>query len=42
MEAAASPAKTNYYFFLSKKDGHNVYDQTQKQFNADIQKYLPQ
>ncbi len=42
MEAAATPAKTDYYFFLSKKDGHNVYDKTQADFNADIQKYLQQ
>lgn len=41
MKAAASPAKTDYYFFLSKKDGHNVYDKTQADFNKDVQKYLP-
>ncbi len=41
MEAAASPASTDYYFFLSKKDGHNVYDKTQADFNRDVQKYLP-
>jgi UPF0755 protein len=42
MEAAASPASTGYYFFLSKKDGHNVYAKTQAEFNADVQKYLQQ
>src|SRR5260370_35365677 len=40
MEAAASPAITPYYFFLSKKDGHNVYAKTQAEFNMDVQKYL--
>lgn len=42
MLAAASPATTNYYFFLSKKDGHNVYETTLAQFEADKQKYLQQ
>ena len=40
MEAAASPASTDYYFFLSKKDGHNVYAKTKAEFDTDIQKYL--
>ena len=40
MEAAASPASTPYYFFLSKRDGHNVYAKTQAEFNMDVQKYL--
>lgn len=40
--AAASPAKTNYYFFLSKKDGHNVYEATYAQFLQDERQYLSQ
>src|SRR5579884_1449976 len=40
--AAASPAKTDYYFFLSKKDGHNVYEKTYAQFQADEKQYLGQ
>src|SRR5258708_36204465 len=40
MEAAASPASTDYYFFLSKKDGHNVYAKTKADFDTDIQKYI--
>ena len=42
LEAAASPAPTGYYFFLSKHDGHNVYAQTSAEFQADVQKYLGQ
>ena len=42
MQAAASPAKTDYYFFLSKKDGHNVYAKTIAEFMIDQQKYLQQ
>lgn len=30
--AAAAPAQTNYYFFLAKKDGHNVYAETYAAF----------
>jgi UPF0755 protein len=41
MIAASSPAKTNYYFFLSKKDGTNVYAETAAEFEADKQQYLP-
>lgn len=40
MLAAAAPAKTDYYFFLSKKDGTNVYAKNLAEFNADKQKYL--
>jgi UPF0755 protein len=40
MQAAAMPAKTDYYFFLSKKDGTNVYAKTSAEFEADKQKYL--
>ena len=39
MQAAAMPAKTDYYFFLSKKDGTNVYAKTSAEFEADKQKY---
>jgi UPF0755 protein len=38
--AAANPAQTDYYFFLSKTDGHNVYAKTAAEFQADEQKYL--
>lgn len=41
MIAASSPATTDYYFFLSKKDGTNVYAKTLAEFEADKQKYLP-
>jgi len=41
MIAAAKPAMTDYYFFLSKKDGTNVYAKTLAEFEADKQKYLP-
>ncbi|MEO7021765.1 MAG: endolytic transglycosylase MltG [Ktedonobacteraceae bacterium] len=39
--AAASPAQTNYYFFLSKKDGHNVYTDTYAKFLQLQQQYPP-
>lgn len=38
--AGAAPPKSNNYFFLGKKDGHIVFEQTSAQFNADVQKYL--
>ncbi len=38
--AAANPPQTDYYFFLAKKDGHNVYEATFAQFQADEQRYL--
>jgi UPF0755 protein len=41
MQAAAMPAKTDYYFFLSKKDGTNVYAKTAVEFEADKKQYLP-
>ena len=41
MVAASVPAATDYYFFLSKKDGTNVYAKTQAEFEADKQKYNP-
>lgn len=40
LQAAANPAQTDYYFFLSKADGHNVYAKTAAEFQADEQKYL--
>jgi UPF0755 protein len=40
--AAANPVQTDYYFFLSKKDGHNVYAKTAAEFQADEQQYLGQ
>ncbi len=40
MLAAAAPARTDYYFFLSKKDGTNVYAKTLAEFEADKKKYL--
>ncbi len=42
LEGAASPAKTGHYFFLSKPDGHNVYADTNAEFQMDVQKYLHQ
>ena len=40
MIAASTPARTDYYFFFSKKNGTNVYAKTQAEFEADKQKYL--
>jgi peptidoglycan lytic transglycosylase G len=40
MLAAATPARTDYYFFLSKKDGTNVYAKTLAEFEADKQNNL--
>jgi len=40
MLAASAPAKTDYYFFLSKKDGTNVYAKTLAEFEADKKQYL--
>jgi|SRR5581483_501464 len=39
LAAAASPAKTNYLYYLSDKYGHNHYEVTYDQHQADIQKY---
>ena len=41
MLAAAAPARTDYYFFLSKKDGTNVYAKKLAEFEADQKQYLP-
>lgn len=38
--AAANPTATDYYFFLSKNDGHNVYAKTAAEFQALEQQYL--
>ena len=40
MQAAAAPARTNYYYFLSKKDGTIVYAKTNAEFEMDVKKYL--
>ena len=40
MQAAAAPASTNYYYFLSKKDGTIVYAKTNAEFEMDVKKYL--
>ncbi len=40
LQAAAAPPNTNYYFFLTKKDGHAVFAQTNAEFQQDVQKYL--
>jgi UPF0755 protein len=42
LKAAAAPTKTDYYYFLSKKDGTNVYAKTLAEFEADKKKYLQQ
>src|SRR5260370_11017980 len=40
LKAAASPTKTDYYYFLSKKDGTIVYAKTKTEFEMDVKKYL--
>jgi UPF0755 protein len=40
MLAASAPAKTDYYFFLSKKDGTNIYAKTLAEFEADKKQTL--
>jgi cell division protein YceG involved in septum cleavage len=40
LQAAAAPPRTDYYFFLSKKDGRAVFDPNSAQFQSDEQKYL--
>jgi UPF0755 protein len=42
MQAAAAPPKTDYYYFLNKKDGHTVFAKTNEEFQQDVQKYLQQ
>ena len=42
LQAAAAPAKTDYYFFYARKsDLHNVYAKTHAEFLQDQQKYPP-
>jgi UPF0755 protein len=41
LEAAAAPAHSDYYFFLTRPDnGRAVFARTQAEFNQDVQKYL--
>lgn len=40
LQAAAAPPNTDYYFFLTKKDGHAVFAKTNAEFQQDEQKYL--
>jgi UPF0755 protein len=40
MRAAAAPSKTDFYYFLNKKDGHTVFAKTNQEFQQDVQKYL--
>lgn len=39
LTAAIRPAQTNYFYYVSDKNGHNHYETTLKQHNADIVKY---
>jgi len=38
--AASAPPNTDYYFFLSKKDGHAVFAKNNAEFQQDVNKYL--
>jgi len=40
LQAAASPAKSDYFYFLSTKTGTIVYAKTYQEFQQDVQKYL--
>ncbi len=40
LQAAASPPNTDYYFFLTKKDGHAVFAKTNAEFQQAEKKYL--
>lgn len=40
LQAAAAPPKTDYLYFLGKKDGHIVFARNSVEFNALVQKYL--
>lgn len=42
LQAAASPANTDYYYFLTKKDGRAVFAKTLAEFQQDQQQYLQQ
>lgn len=39
LKAAANPAKTNYLYYISDKNGINRYAETLEQHNSNIQKY---
>ncbi len=39
LAAAIKPAQTKYFYYVSDKNGHNHYESTLKQHNADIVKY---
>ena len=40
LQAAAAPPKSDYFYFLGKKDGHIIFAKNQAEFNQDVQKYL--
>ncbi len=40
LQAAAAPQKSDFYYFLGKKDGHIVFAKNQAEFDQDVQKYL--
>jgi UPF0755 protein len=40
LQVAANPPKTDYFYFLGKKDGHIVLAKNLAEFNQDVQKYL--
>ena len=40
--AAINPAQTNYVYYISDSSGHNHYEETLAEHNADIKKYLGQ
>jgi len=40
LQAAASPAKSDYFYFLNTKTGTVVYAKTYEEFQQDVQKYL--
>jgi UPF0755 protein len=40
LQAAASPAMSGYFYFLSTKTGTIVYAKTYQEFQQDVQKYL--
>jgi UPF0755 protein len=39
---AVNPPKTDYFYFLGKKDGHVVFAKTYAEFQTDVTKYLGQ
>ncbi|MDQ2902666.1 MAG: endolytic transglycosylase MltG [Ktedonobacteraceae bacterium] len=42
LQAAATPAKTDFYFFLGRPDtGRAVFEKNKAQFDQDVKKYLP-